>query len=47
MNTPYHVRYILYHIAGATWKQCQWLFFHLPPVWCKYQSTNGVPIDEG
>lgn len=46
MNTPYHKRYTLYHIAGATRKQYQWrfFFFHLPPVWCKYQSTNGVPL---
>lgn len=29
MNTTYHVRYVLYHIAGDTWKQCQWLFLHL------------------
>lgn len=48
MNTPFRVWYILYHIVGATWKQCQWLFFFcLPFIWCKYQSTNGAPIDEG
>lgn len=29
MNTTYHVRYVLYHIAGDTWKECQWLFLHL------------------